>query len=224
MLPKIVRIATFSDSVEAELAKNRLEAAGINAFLSGQATAGAFAGLGGAFGTFDLHVAEADREGADKILTELEELEEPEGPAAHSSAITRHRPPIKEAIRKEEPDEFHTPAMGYNRADAVEFEEDDPGEDVEASEDNDEDEEDDPRSSVTWNADSLANRAWKAAILGCFLCPPFLNLYSIYTLLQLAALDKGPSKAGLRKLTGALIVNGFMILLTVGFVVTLLRR
>src|SRR5207244_6007231 len=65
---KLVEVARFGDAVEAELAKNRLEAEGIRAFLGTENTGGLFAGMGLAFGGISLHVAEADLARAAALL------------------------------------------------------------------------------------------------------------------------------------------------------------
>jgi DNA-binding response OmpR family regulator len=73
MPDKLVTLATFSKTYEAELARNRLEAEGAAAHLSGEASADLW-NLGTYFDTVQLQVAEADLERAGDILDSVGEL------------------------------------------------------------------------------------------------------------------------------------------------------
>jgi hypothetical protein len=64
-------VATFSDSFEANLAKGRLEEAGIRAFVTGDAIDSTWH-LGGAFGGVKLLVAERDLAEAKNLLDQWE--------------------------------------------------------------------------------------------------------------------------------------------------------
>jgi tetratricopeptide (TPR) repeat protein len=68
MSERLLTVATFANPVEAHLAKNRLESAGIKAFLEGQETVGMAWHLTNAFGGIKLQVPEADAIDATAIL------------------------------------------------------------------------------------------------------------------------------------------------------------
>ena len=60
MSDKLVTVTSFGNVVEAEIARNALEAAGVRAFLEGEATVGNMWHLGNALGGVKLQVADAD--------------------------------------------------------------------------------------------------------------------------------------------------------------------
>ncbi|MBI1916039.1 MAG: DUF2007 domain-containing protein [Planctomycetes bacterium] len=68
MHQNLVTVETFSDQFQAELARQRLEQAGIPTYLNGEATTGAFVGLGRSFSTIKLEVREEDLERARELL------------------------------------------------------------------------------------------------------------------------------------------------------------
>jgi len=55
--------------------------------------------------------------------------------------------------------------------------------------------------------DALASRAWRAAILGSFVLPPLLNVYSLSVLLQLFGWEGELSPTATRKMRAALIID-----------------
>lgn len=75
MQPKMVTIATFESAVQAHIARNKLEAAGIVAAISNEAIATTSWQLTSAFGGIQLHVRADDAEEALKILEEKESIE-----------------------------------------------------------------------------------------------------------------------------------------------------
>jgi Putative prokaryotic signal transducing protein len=160
---KTVVVAHFGDPVEAELAKNRLEAEGIRAFLGTENTAGLFAGMGLTFGGISLHVTEPDLARAAAMLDTPADDEavpaDEDSPAimARHTLFGSHESALREG-----------PAPELPEPEAV-----------------DADDEDDPVGSVAYSAEGLATRAWRAAVLGLLLCPPLLHFYSLYLLLRL---------------------------------------
>jgi hypothetical protein len=50
----------------------------------------------------------------------------------------------------------------------------------------------------TAEGDALADRAWRAAVLGLFICPPLLSIYSAWVLLRIAFSDRPLSGVGRR--------------------------
>jgi hypothetical protein len=59
----------------------------------------------------------------------------------------------------------------------------------------------------TWVGDKLASRAFRAALLGIFICPPLLHLYSLWLLLKLSQQEVDASPAGQRQAHAALIID-----------------
>ena len=70
MVSKMERIASFDTPIQAHIARNALEAAGIAATLSNESLAGNAWHLGGAIGGVQLHVAAENVEAALQILSE----------------------------------------------------------------------------------------------------------------------------------------------------------
>ena len=77
MSDRLATVATFRSPVEANLARNRLEAAGIEAFLADEETVGMVWHLTNALGGIKLQVGDRDVEEALAILAESEALELP---------------------------------------------------------------------------------------------------------------------------------------------------
>jgi hypothetical protein len=78
MAGPMVRLATYINSIEAELARNQLEAAGIPAFLSGERSGSLFAGVGSALAQIELYVSEDHVADAQAVLERLDQEEETE--------------------------------------------------------------------------------------------------------------------------------------------------
>jgi hypothetical protein len=55
--------------------------------------------------------------------------------------------------------------------------------------------------------DPMATRAWRAAVVGLFACPPLLHFYSAWVLMRLLAAHLPLSASGKRKVCGAVLVN-----------------
>jgi hypothetical protein len=73
----LVTVASFADPVEANLAKNRLEASGIPAFLANEETLDMVWYWGNAMGWIKLQVGDKDASNARAILDQHDELETP---------------------------------------------------------------------------------------------------------------------------------------------------
>jgi hypothetical protein len=184
MADKTVLIARFGDTVEAEMAKNRLEAEGIPAFLGSEATGGLFAGLGHAFGGIALHVREVDWERAARLLQEIEDKsEENEGPPEEE---------VELGATAEPPAPDHDVEEWDERPVATE-----PG--LEGEEE--------PRHPIQRTADDLAAYAWRAAVLGFIVCPFILHVYSLYLLLRVALMPDSLTAAWKRKAIVALVLD-----------------
>jgi len=70
----------------------------------------------------------------------------------------------------------------------------------------------------TARGDAQALRAWRAAVIGLLICPPVLNLYSAWLLLELAFGDDPLSSAGTRNYYLAWLVD-ILACLGVGWVI-----
>lgn len=90
----LVTVATFANPVEANLAKNRLEASGVRAFLANEETVDMDWLLGNALGWIRLEVGDQDADAARAVLNEEDELE------ASSAAGTEE---VSSAIIEAEP-------------------------------------------------------------------------------------------------------------------------
>ena len=90
----LVTVATFTDPVEANLAKNRLEASGVRASLANEETVDMDWLLGNALGWIRLEVGDQDADAARAVLNDEDELEasSAKGPEDFSSAIGEGEP------------------------------------------------------------------------------------------------------------------------------------
>jgi hypothetical protein len=207
MPESFVTVATFEKAAEAQLARNRLEEEGIDAFLEGAETAVMFANPGGV----KLQVAAEDEDRARAILGQRRNW--PDKPERDDYGLDREA--SKTAIRG-------------RRFEPVQ---DDYGLDKEASKtairgrpfDVEDEEEDLPESP----ADATARRAWRSAVIGLLICPPTLQVYSLWQLLQIPG-EEGPlSDTGKRSLYLAIaldaMVFGAVALLWLGLLRGMIR-
>jgi hypothetical protein len=207
MMEKIVRLATYSNPIDAEMVKHYLQDAGITVFSAGAEAAGAFVGLDSAFANIELHVPQSQLQQA---LQALESFDEQDSTAEYhlshedDTDIMEGEPdrPISPVtttsqFRSGPPAEEFAGADTDREVGAFDMAPDDPADTV---------------ASIQCNPDALAARAWRASFLGMIVLPPLLNLYSIWLLIRLAGLHDEPSPAGLRRVYGAIIINGFVLI------------
>jgi hypothetical protein len=71
--------------------------------------------------------------------------------------------------------------------------------------------------------DLLATRAWRAAVIGLFACPPLLHFYSAWTLLRLSFSGQPLSPAGTAKFYLALVLD-VAVCAAVGVFIAMLRN
>jgi hypothetical protein len=71
------------------------------------------------------------------------------------------------------------------------------------------DQEEDERDerSVTWTADDIAARAFRAAIFGLLICPGLLHFYALWLVIRLPSAEGELSPAGWRKAIGAMALS-----------------
>jgi hypothetical protein len=191
MEEKLVTIATFGNTVEANLAKNRLEAAGIRAFLADGDTADMAWQLTSAIGGIKLQIPEGDEEVA------LALLEKPQEAVARRAAGRPRRKKRKvivlTAITR---DGLRIPAETAEELD--EEEDEDP-----VAEDDDEEE---PEPS---EIDQAVERAWRGSLLGILFFP--IEFYVLGLLLYVLFGKEQPSPALRWKVVAATGINLFVL-------------
>jgi hypothetical protein len=216
---EIVTLEAYSDPLEAEWVKGRLESEGIRVFQSGEATTSLFAGLGGAFSKVQLHVTLSDLARARCILQRLDDEEDehedqpdaeeevdtrirrrnpPAEPADPEKALQTSRNPTAEDIR-EGPSVAPAPVPAAGPVDEAEG------------------------PTVSWTADDYAHRAFLSAFLGMIICFLPLHLYSAWLLFRLMNADDELSPAGMRKLYVALIIDVIVLGAVVMFLASMVR-
>ena len=206
MSEKLVTLAKFFDPMAAQLAKIKLEGAGIPAQLLGDTSSGVFAGLGGAFGTVEVRVSEQDLARAQKLLDEIED--QLEGDETDASTAIADR----DAIRKKSPGgdvaaTFDDPAAAEAEETGITAKQ---GRRRKPPRD-----EREPARELSWTPDDLADRAWRAAVLGLFFFP--IMFYAVWLLCRLGLMDGNLSPTGTRKLYGVLAILGLFSLLCLSF-------
>jgi len=181
---KLITVATFGNSVEANLAKHRLETAGIRAFLADADTADVAWQL---IGGIKLQIPEGDEEVA---LALLERPFEAVSRRAAGRPRGKKRKVIKlTAITPAGPRMPSEPAEDYDEDD------DEAG----FGEDEDDEEEEVPE------IDKVAERAWRGALLGILFFP--LEFYVLGLLLHILFGRDKPSPALWWKVAVAAVVN-----------------
>jgi len=191
---KLVTIATFGNTVEANLAKNRLETAGIRAFLADADTVDMAWQLTGAVGGIKLQIPEGDEEVA---LSLLERPLDAVSRRANGSPRRKQRKVIiLTAITK---DVLRVPAEAAEELD---------GDDEEGALGEDDDEEAEPSE-----IDQAAERAWRGALLGILFFP--IEFYVLGLLLYVLFGREKPSPALRWKVVAATGVN--LLVLTFWF-------
>jgi hypothetical protein len=162
MADKHVIVASFPTPHEAQLAKMQLESADIPAYVSDEMTVGMVWHMGTALGGVKLHVAEADAQRAEAILSGSDPTDKADHPL--------------EA----------TPYRKHGRS-----------------------EQDLDGISPTRHGDDAARRAFRAAIVGLFLCPGVVHIYSIGLVLSARSLKL--SASGRRNLIAAASVDAAVL-------------
>lgn len=189
---ELVTAATFSDAAEAEVARVSLEGQGIPAVLSGEIATTTFAGLTGIAGNVQLRVRPKDLERAVEILQ------------ASSAAVgDRNRPTWKCSACDTDVDADMEVCPKCGALAEGEPEEELPAEGEQA--------ENEAAPSRTWVADRLAQRAFRAAVIGLFIFPPLGHFYSLWVLLRVREHPGGLSDAGWRYVYAAAIIDALVL-------------
>jgi len=235
MADKMVLLAIYGNPVEAELARAELEAEGIRAGVMGATSGDLFAGMGVGMSNVQLFVPEADYERASELLAEESEVarearenrerEQEEEERRRATAIKRAdaaSSDLTDIRPAEAPDGAEPPAAAIREPVAGEE-----GRETDLADPLPDDDEREPRS-LTWTADHIATRAFRAALFSYFLWMmglvlyfwwwvplmspglPFLlaaaafYLYAIYLMLRLPSAEGELSPAGMRRAYAAL--------------------
>ncbi len=198
---KLVTIATFGNAVEANLAKNRLETAGIRAFLADADTVDMAWQLAGALGGIKLQIPEGDEEVARSLL---EGPQEAVAARAAGAARRKQRKVIKlTAVTAAGP---RMPSVA-----ADEFDEDD--DEADFGDDEDDDEAEVPE------IDRVADRAFRSALFGILFFP--IEFYALGLLLHILLGRDRPSPAQQWKVAVAagvmVLVLGFWFMLMTAY-------
>lgn len=208
MSDKMVLLAIYGNPVEAELARAQLEAEGIRAQVTGATSGDLFAGMGVGLSNVQLFVPEGDYERATELLAEETDVgrearenreREEERERGRSTAIkeaeavetdsTDIRPAVESPVQAEPVAPAPpVPAEGDERAG---------GPDDQFPDDGQDDEEREERP-VTWTADDIASRAFRAALFGYLTCG-VLHLYALWLIIRLPFVEGELSPAGARK-------------------------
>jgi hypothetical protein len=177
---------------EAEVARLALDAEGIASYVEGEATVGWLWHMENAFGGAKLLVADEDVERALAILAktprQTDEGTEEETACPKCGAML----PYGFCVCWSCGESIDDAAPGEPPASAN------------ATMPTDEEEE---AEEATAAGDAVAWRALAGAFIGLMVCPPLVNLYSLWVLLKLGVQDLPLSRKGQRNYIAALIVN-----------------
>jgi len=206
MSDKMVLLAIYGNPIEAEVARAELQRAGIPACVVGATSGDVFAGMGVGMSNVQLLVPEEEYERATELLAEESDVarearenreweEEPSTaiqPAEASATESTHiRPAVEAPVRAERSSTASTESANVDeRASDV----------AQEMPDEEEDREERP---LTWTADDIAARAFRAALFGYFTCGA-LHLYALWLIVRLPFAEGDLSPAGARKAYAAL--------------------
>ena len=201
MPEKFLTVATFDTPFQASLAKNRLEAEGIAAYLLGESTVGWFWYLSNAVGGIKLQVAEADLERAGEILAAARD-----GPAKTSpprAAATKTATTCARCGTRKTPRARFCSSCGLLVEDVDGLFAAAKSGDVEAADER-------GHGSLAAQGEDLALRACKAAVFGLLVLPPVGHLYSLGLLLRLALFPADLSRTAMRHVYVALAIDSLV--------------
>jgi hypothetical protein len=187
---RLVTIASFGSVEEADLARMVLDEEGIPAVLEGQVVVGLLWYLTNATGGVKLQVFEDDASRAREVLARPAAGGEAEEPRTTPTACAQCGAEIEAGFEAcwfcgAPVDQEASPAAPPPTPEEPDSEE----------------------TIDTEEGDAIATRAWHAAVLSFFVCPPLLNIYSVWLLLRLSLTDKPLSDAGRRRFHWAIAMN-----------------
>jgi Putative prokaryotic signal transducing protein len=201
MSDRMVLLAIYGNLVEAELVRAQLEAEGIRAVVMGATSGDLFAGMGVGLSNVQLLVPEGDLQRAGDLLEageEDEEFDEDEGSTAikgeseRKEPSTQVRPALESLVRGPAPPPGSAPPESS---------------DLPPEEEMPPEEEDELESrTVTWTADDIATRAWRATLFG-FVTFGLLHVVALWLVIRLPWAEGELSPAGSRKAVAALAIS-----------------
>ena len=193
---RLMTVATFQSLIQAELAQSVLEGEGIRSFLADGETVNMAWWMSGAVGGIKLQVAEPDLLAAERALNSRE---------GQNAVMNR--------------DDYGLPKP----TDAITAHPKRVREETPASEDAGRDESEDAGEEATDNdAEIIVGTALRAAVFGLLICPPLLQIYSMWLLLRVSQMNE-PLRGRYRTLIWiAAILDTAVILLVITFIGTLL--
>jgi hypothetical protein len=227
---KIIRIATYSNPVEAEMAKNYLEDAGVKVFSAGAEVSGPFAGVDAGFASVELHVPQSQY---DQAVKALEAFDDHDMDFDNELADDDMTEAIRETKEGSIEDDDAVPSTEFRGGPPPGEVDDDlrgsqfvklPGQEGDIGRADD--------VSILHTPDELAFRAWRASFVGLLLfpvtflvhpivsliLPPLVHVYSICLLYRIGSTDQELSSAGMLRMYGALVVNACAVL-GIGYVI-----
>jgi hypothetical protein len=222
MLDRSVTVATFVDPTEAELVKGRLEGEGIPVLLSGEMSAQVLVGFGQTVGGIRLQVPAEHADRARQILaSDQEEVirrkREQGIPLTADGRAAWVCPGCRAHVDQsiEICPACGTVAPARPAPLSAGAAEQAPGQ-IEG-------EDDDEAVSPTAVGDRLADRAFRAALLGLIVCPPLLQLWSAWVLWKLARYGSGVSDAVRWKVYVAAVIDALVLIPVVLLLLVLVR-
>jgi hypothetical protein len=203
MSDKMVLLAIYGNSVEAELARSELQAEGIPARVMGGTSGDLFAGMGVGMSNVQLLVPEGDYERATRLLDQESDVarEARENREREAERRRRRSTAIKEPVAAETDSTEIRPADESpikSAAPAAAPPDMGEGEAASAVADLLPDDEEREERPLTWTADDIAARAFRAALFGYFTCG-VLHLYALWLIIRLPFAEGELSPAGARK-------------------------
>ena len=199
---KLKTIATFLTPEDAEVARIALLDEDIEASLENANTVGMVWYYGNATGWVKLQVSEDDEQRARNILTQAAARSEVESPGVACSRCGAELPPGFRVCWSCGADATAESAAKLSDTIAAKSEVEDEAE-------------------ATHPSDEMAWRAFIAAMLGLFLCPPLFTLYSGWLVLRLAIGSNELSRKGRRYFYGAMLID-VLVCLAVVFLLRIL--
>lgn len=173
MSDKMVALAVFTNPIEAELTKQRLQNEGIQVHLLGDTGGSPFAGVGGLFGHMTLMVSPGDVQRAGRLLGEEEPEAVAEAESEGSTAIQTPEWACGEDADADDPEsQYRAAAREFQPQTRLKKEgigagvSDTPAEKEESTDTRGADRED---VTVIWTPDRVAFRAWLSTVIGLML-------------------------------------------------------
>lgn len=201
MSDRMVLLAIYGNSVEAELVRAQLEGEGIRAVIMGTTSGDLFAGMGIGLSNVQLFVPQKDRERAGALLAadeDEDEFDADEGSTAIKGEPERKGPSTQVRAPLGSPFQDRAPHTSAPPPESSEL----PAEEEMPPEEDDERED----RTITWTADEIAARAFRATLFGFLTCG-LLHVVALWLVIRLPWAEGELSPAGSRKAIAALAIS-----------------